>query len=140
MAEKSNDPIDKWFDRFNKYGFPLGALGFLVFCFCIVAVWGSHHADRVINRHVQYLDSSQKTQDELAKTQADLAKTQAGQAMSIQHVESTTDRTIELVRDIHGHLMKRGGQVIGQQGPRISLPEDTTECDSSTNATTTKTP
>lgn len=93
MPPKDLSRVDFIASRIERYGLATIILIALVW-------WAKPHADSLIEDHKKFLDST-------SQTQAKQAEILSGNSGSLNRIEIKTDRSAELIRDIHGHLIQR---------------------------------
>lgn len=84
-------PLNPWFKLAEKYG--LGTLLLVTLMY-----WARPHVDRVINDHCEFM----RTVSDVSQKQTQLID-QGTKTMD--RIEQRTERTHEMIRDIHGRIV-----------------------------------
>ena len=115
MPPNQNPPknVFSLFWLIDRFGVPLTIL-------VVVSLWARPHIDNLIKEHLSFLQSAKTTQEKQAEILV-------GTSGALTRLEMTTDRSAEMIRDIHGKLIR---QPVAKASPPADAeisPESATE-------------
>jgi len=112
MAAQSGQKRD-WAYWVERWGMPTVAL-------IVIASWFKPHADRFIEKHFAFMDATSKGLVINAETQVKQTEILSRQGVELDRLDQKSDRSLDLLRDLHGTLVKRGsGRASGTEAASV---------------------